>query len=179
MPKPIRSSSANTSVGERYRDIRVMHRSFWLFSSQATRTNTKEPFMRLAISSFFWQTIADRTTDRIDSHRSSLDTFTFLRRLFWSHDICRTDTQVHRYSYRRGESVFSFVNSVRKHCLRHLQHPLCRNAHTHFIQIKSSSLTLVSFTVTIPRSAEVSVFLSKTDTDVMWDNEGDYIHVVQ
>jgi len=168
------SSPANTSVGERYRDIRAMHRSFWLFSGAPSEENKRGGTFytrsRLVISSLFEQTAADRPTDRIDSHRSGLDTLAFPRRFFWSHDTCRTGTRT-----GTTRAYFRSRNSGRKHCLRRFQHPLCRS---HFIRIGSSSLIVNPGVVCCGYWSGISSALLKTDIGIMWGNERDYFHVV-
>lgn len=87
-------------------------------SDENKREGTFYARSRSTISSLFRQTAADRDrpADRIDSHRSGLDTpFLLVPRYL-----------PNRYIYRRGASVFSFANPVRKHCLRRFQRPLCR-----------------------------------------------------
>lgn len=131
--------------------------------------------MRLVIPSLFGQTIADRTTDRIDSHRSSLAIHSPFLAVYSDPTIPAEQVLLPA----RRERIF-----VREPGEKALFPPPSASAlsnRSHFIRIRSFSLIIKPGVYCDYFEICRSLVLSKTDTGVImrWDNEGDYIHVIQ
>jgi len=148
------SSPANTSVGERYRDIRAMHRSFWLFSGAPSEENKRE-------GTFYawWFLRSSGRLPRIGRPIESILTDPASIRspfLAVSSDLTIPAEQIH-------VPARAYFRSGRKHCLRRFQHPFdCRIARILSESDRLAwSLTLVSFAAAIWDLGLVPLFLRR------------------